>query len=457
MRGYYQSKTPIEVGMWLFVEKNRQPINDSVKRELLARNGIPNAPSPIASIDNNTVQIGTQHTQENQDAVGQSPENAGGNGVRPDLAAQMSRLQLHRPIDFRQDSMSSRAYPSRTVIGFETLPVSYPLLENVICFGTHYIQMPLRASPYNDRLAYCSPVLTWSDTSNCSISFLVEEIPQQTIPNNGQCWHRMFKNATIVKRIPIRRKSVARVGLEIPLNIMAGLARTRRMEEFNGKCFLKGFSAMLAPTKRSGDTIIWHYVYKEDGSYISFLDNSGGLEHVNNVDVETSRHVVGRCMEAKIYAGSSKAEPVSCSHLPKPQADDLFSNISVSLGRYVVGGSPYMLGAKDTPIHISEDGYIPRLKWISRKFVLLWDEANKRGWLVNGTTALLHLVRASLNHDSKDEFKPAFLFKRKLICYDLTSLGRNGSTYLGRTTERSDERQRSIAYEERWATALPMK
>lgn len=81
----------------------------------------------MSSIDNNTVQIGTQHTQEIQDAVGQSHENAGGDGVTPDLAAQMSRLQLHRPIDFRQDSMSSRAYPSRTVIGFETHPVSYLL------------------------------------------------------------------------------------------------------------------------------------------------------------------------------------------------------------------------------------------------------------------------------------------------------------------------------------------
>lgn len=74
-----------------------------------------------------------------------------------------------------------------------------------------------------------------------------------------------------------------------------------------------------------------------------------------------------------------------------------------------------MLGVKDTPIHISEDGYIPRLKWISRKFVLLWDEAEKRGWLVNGTTALLHLVRASLDPDSEGEFESAFLFKKELI------------------------------------------
>ncbi|UKZ62464.1 uncharacterized protein TrAtP1_003713 [Trichoderma atroviride] len=279
-----------------------------------------------------------------------------------------------------------------------------------------WIGAALRASPYNDRLAYCSPVITWLDTSNCSIDFMVEEVPQQTVVSNGQCWHRMFKNAVIAKGFPIRRKSEARAGLEIPLNIMAGLVRTKRIEQFNGKDFIKGFSAMLVPKKRSSDTIIWHYVYKQDGSYISFLDNSGAHEEqVTNTDVETSRHVVGWCMEAEIYAGSSKANPVNCSDLPKPQSGGLFSSMSVSMGRYITGGSPYMLGVKDIPIHISEDGYIPKLKWISKKFVLLWDEANKRGWLVNGTTALLHLVRASLDHDSKDEFSSAFLFKKELI------------------------------------------
>ena len=44
---------------------------------------------------------------------------------------------------------------------------------------------------------------------------------------------------------------------------------------------------------------------------------------------------------------------------------------------------------------------------------MLWDEEDKRGWLVNGTSALLHLLRASLEHDSTDKFKSVFLFKRE--------------------------------------------
>lgn len=54
---------------------------------------------------------------------------------------------------------------------------------------------------------------------------------------------------------------------------------------------------------------------------------------------------------------------------------------------------------------------MPKLKWISKKFVVLWDEEDKRGWLINGTSALLHLLRASLEHDSIDKFNSEFLFK----------------------------------------------
>lgn len=68
------------------------------------------------------------------------------------------------------------------------------------------------------------------------------------------------------------------------------------------------------------------------------------------------------------------------------------------------------MGIKDTPLHVVRNGYIPKLKWIATKYVVLWDERDKRGWLVNGISALLHLVRTSLNHYSTDYFSPSFLF-----------------------------------------------
>jgi hypothetical protein len=42
---------------------------------------------------------------------------------------------------------------------------------------------------------------------------------------------------------------------------------------------------------------------------------------------------------------------------------------------------------------------------------VLWDEEEKRGWLANGTSALLHLLRTSLEYNKTDKFNSAFLFK----------------------------------------------
>lgn len=75
-----------------------------------------------------------------------------------------------------------------------------------------------------------------------------------------------------------------------------------------------------------------------------------------------------------------------------------------------MGGSSFHAGLKETPIHVARSGHITQLEWIVTKFVLLWDERDKRGWLINGASALLHLVRASLKHDKEGLFKSVFLF-----------------------------------------------
>lgn len=53
------------------------------------------------------------------------------------------------------------------------------------------------------------------------------------------------------------------------------------------------------------------------------------------------------------------------------------------------------------------------LQWIHKQFVVLWDQKEQRGWLVNGTSALLHLVQASLHYSSTDGCESNFLFKHE--------------------------------------------
>jgi nucleoside phosphorylase len=56
-----------------------------------------------------------------------------------------------------------------------------------------------------------------------------------------------------------------------------------------------------------------------------------------------------------------------------------------------------------------------QLRWIARQFVVLYDVADRRAWLVDGASALLHLVRTSLTNNWNDGFKDDFIFKWEMI------------------------------------------
>ncbi|SCV49114.1 uncharacterized protein FFB14_10716 [Fusarium fujikuroi] len=278
----------------------------------------------------------------------------------------------------------------------------------------------LRSSPHPNGLSYCNPSIKsmhrdpeMPQAVVCVIGFELEQLLEPPDNSNGHCWHGIFKNPTVVKGFPIIPKLERNTGLEVPLNIMAGLARADRVDQFNGKVYIKGFSTMLVPTKQFKEVVYWHLIYNKDGIRISYIDDNLNRDALAGIpDLTAHRHVLGWCSEARFYSGSSQAQyHVRHSELPKPYPGCALAGTMITLGRMITGGHSFELGIKDTPLHVARNGYLPRLKWISSKFFLLWDEADKRGWLTNGTSALLHVVRASLAYDSTDKFQSAFLFK----------------------------------------------
>ncbi|KAJ4144622.1 hypothetical protein LMH87_003497 [Akanthomyces muscarius] len=288
----------------------------------------------------------------------------------------------------------------------------------------------LRTSPRQSGLVHCIPMISTIRTDVaecrsegcqtsavdyiCSMAFTMVEVPQPLNTTNGQCWHDIFKNPVVVRGYPIPKRTQWSTGLEISLNIMAGLAQTQRVDRFDDKVYIKGFSTLLIPTWLNDDIICWHLVYNKDGGRISYLDGDLDQEQrIARLNPEDFRHVLGWCSEANVFAGSKLADqtPVGHSRLPKPHAGCVLANKSVSEGKIISSGPAFNLGAKDKPIRVSRSGYIPRLQWMATKFVLLWDESDKRGWLINGTSALLHVVRASLAHDKRGDFSSAFLFE----------------------------------------------
>lgn len=108
------------------------------------------------------------------------------------------------------------------------------------------------------------------------------------------------------------------------------------------------------------------------------------------------------------------------SGLPVPRSDVTLEKFQITAGHIVTGTAKFKLGDNEKPTHISRFGYFNKMQWISSKYFIMWDEADHRGWLVDGATALLHLLRASLEH-SKRIFGSAFLLDSTSLT-DPTSL-----------------------------------
>lgn len=77
----------------------------------------------------------------------------------------------------------------------------------------------------------------------------------------GRCRYSTFKSLVLVTGFPIRAKPAQTAGLETSLDIMACLAGSHRVVEFDGKVVLKGFSTVLTAVKQTEDLFIWHYTF----------------------------------------------------------------------------------------------------------------------------------------------------------------------------------------------------
>ncbi|CAG8962109.1 hypothetical protein HYFRA_00005152 [Hymenoscyphus fraxineus] len=258
------------------------------------------------------------------------------------------------------------------------------IAEVVQQFG--WLGAALRSSQYDTKIALCSPSvrITHHESSNHSYTREVCGYPTLVKHERG-------------------------LGLEMPLNMIAELAGSERVNEFDGKIFMKGFSTMLVAAKIAKDLLVWHYLYNPDGERISYLDHAVDTHpDISLVNVSNYRHVVGWSEKCEYMAGAVGANyNIERTGLLEPTSGCLLEKVSFS-----IGGVTFAIGVKDIALHLTLNGYMPRLNWIDKKYVVLWDDRDKRGWLVNGSSALLHLVRASLEGHRTDNSSEFLLFKQ---------------------------------------------
>jgi hypothetical protein len=72
----------------------------------------------------------------------------------------------------------------------------------------------------------------------------------------------------------------------------------------------------------------------------------------------------------------------------------------------MIGGAVITAGKRDKPVHLRRaNSYLGLVDWVSTQSVVFQDVEAQRAWLTDGASALLHLVRASIE---RDKTRPAY-------------------------------------------------
>jgi hypothetical protein len=177
----------------------------------------------------------------------------------------------------------------------------------------------LRSSPF-DGIAYCRPRVaggppTTADPqklkqtsgkdviTTISIVFSLDQ-DELDIDEQGMCWRNLFRSPVIVRGFPISRTNTHYEGLELPLDMMAGLIGAIRAHLFDNVVFIKGFSSMLVPSVQVDNLLLWHVFVDLEGNRISYLENNlPPVEGVGLANIQAFRHIVDWCSSAKSCAG----------------------------------------------------------------------------------------------------------------------------------------------------------
>jgi hypothetical protein len=104
-----------------------------------------------------------------------------------------------------------------------------------------------------------------------------------------------------------------------------------------------------------------------------------------------------------------------------------------------------VIGKKDKPGRaIITDDYNKQIEWVEQRFVVFYDRSEKRAWLIDGLSALLHLVRASLAR------------RRNLgheVLFDENDIKESDSPYTGKAAARAvfyNRDNQDLKIYERW-------
>jgi hypothetical protein len=253
-------------------------------------------------------------------------------------------------------------------------------------------------SPFEEGLAYSSPLFLRKQRGVFEI-----KVHHEQIDTYGEtCWLPLFDNACIVTGFPIAQRALE-VGLEIPLELLAGISGARHVVEYEGGLVMKGFSHMLVPVRRQLDRVQWHAVSSPDEdtplSYhdgISRCKSRAMLHEVGLQGLASLRAIVGWCSIATTSLGSSHANYDNIDYTKANGADSgpRLTGTSFGFQQFGVAALDVRFGLKDGKSHFQRAGPYQRVIPLAEsRPVVLHDIDGKRSWLVPATNVMLHIIQ----------------------------------------------------------------
>ncbi|UNI19547.1 hypothetical protein JDV02_005727 [Purpureocillium takamizusanense] len=173
---------------------------------------------------------------------------------------------------------------------------------------------------------------------------------------------------------------------------------------------------MLAFVRVVGDVIFWHLCYNAKGEYISYEDHRvprlsqlhAETKHLAMDTLERSRHIVGWSDDVRNFAGAPDADfAIEWTDLPSPNSMCALEKVTISGSAvpFITSGASIALGIKDKALHLgfgSSDDYMGNLFTIEKRHFVFYDTEERRAWLVDGVSTVLHLLRAYLRFYLED-------------------------------------------------------
>jgi hypothetical protein len=264
----------------------------------------------------------------------------------------------------------------------------------------------LRVSPYGNSPAHFEPLFLRKDLRAFEIMFK----PSPIHATESACWLPLFCGAVIAAGFPIAERTEG-IGLEIPIELLAGISGTQHAVEYEGGVVMKGFSHMFVPIRKTADCVQWHAIMNQHPENrltyetgISRCQSRAMLPEVSLRDITSLRAIVGWCMVANSKLGSESAAYGNIDYSKAEVVSEIEVHCSggtLGFQQFGMASLDFRFGFKDGKCHFQRKGTFRKIAQVAKNTpITLYDTGERRAWLVPASEVMLHIIqhRHRLDH-----------------------------------------------------------